>query len=75
MGHIFVGVDAADIATHMARSHQPQSTDHILRSLNHREDALANWPELDITLFISRVSGINPDTTGSTTRSSPGAPS
>ncbi len=55
---------AADITTHMARSHQPQTADEILRLLNHHEHALANWPELDITLFISRVSGINPDDHG-----------
>ena len=54
----------ADIATHMAQCHQPQSTDQILQSLNHHEDDLAKWPELDITLFISRVSGNYPDDHG-----------
>ena len=53
-----------DIATHMARSHEPQSPDEILRSLIHRQEALAKWPQLGLTLFIDRVSGIKPDEHG-----------
>ena len=51
----------ADIAAHMARSREPQSTDDILQSLSHRQDDLANWPELDLALFIRRVAGMLPD--------------
>ena len=53
-----------DIAAHMARSHEPQSPDEILQSLIHRQEALAKWPQLDLTLFIDRVSGIKPDQQG-----------
>ena len=51
----------ADIAAHMAQSHEPQSPNDILQSLSHRQDDLSNWPRLDLTLFINRVAGIHPD--------------
>ena len=51
----------ADIAAHMAQSHEPQSPNDILQSLSHRQDDLSNWPQLDLTLFIDRVAGIRPD--------------
>ena len=54
----------ADIATHMSRSHQPQSPEQILGALSHHQDALNRWPQLDIYLFIRRVSGISPDDSG-----------
>ena len=54
----------ADIAAHMARSHDPQSPDEILSSLHHRQADLSNWPRLDLTLLIDRVSGIKPDQQG-----------
>lgn len=53
-----------DIAAHMARSHEPQNTNEILRSLDHRQVALDKWPQLDLTLFIHRTTGITPDQTG-----------
>ena len=48
----------------MARSHEPQSPDDILQSLNHRQDALDKWPQLDVSLFIHRVADIQPDDQG-----------
>ncbi len=54
----------ADIATHLSRSHEPQSTQQILDALSHRQDVLAIWPQLDLTLFILRVAGINPNSDG-----------
>ena len=54
----------ADIAAHMARSQEPQSSDDILQSLSHLQGDLSNWPELDITLFIRRVAGQLPDERG-----------
>ena len=54
----------ADIATHLSRSHEPQSPAQILKALAHRREALDRWPQLDVSLFIRRVAGIVPDTTG-----------
>ncbi len=54
----------ADIATHLSRSHEPQSAEQILGALSHRKDALNRWPQLDISLFIRRITGINPDVEG-----------
>ena len=54
----------SDIAAHMAASHQEQNVDLFLPSLEHRQEALANWPQLDLTLFIERVAGIRPDEQG-----------
>ena len=51
----------ADIAAHMARSCEPQSPDDILQSLNHRQEVLSNWPQLNLVLFIRRAAGIHPD--------------
>ena len=53
-----------DIANHLSRSHEPQTTQQILDALSHRQDALANWPELDLTLFIRRIAGITPNCEG-----------
>ena len=53
-----------DIAAHMARSYGPQSQAQVLQALNHRQDLLANWPQLDLALFIHRVAGIRPDDRG-----------
>ena len=53
-----------DIAAHMARSREPHSPDDILRSLSHRQDDLANWPQLDLELFIRRVGGLLLDDQG-----------
>lgn len=53
-----------DIATHLSRSHEPQPPQQILDALSHRQGALANWPQLDLTLFIRRVAGINPNREG-----------
>lgn len=54
----------ADIAAHITRSHEPQDTSQILDALYHRRNILANWPQLDLALFIHRVSGILPDLHG-----------
>ena len=54
----------ADIATHLSRSHEPQSPAQVLKALAHRREALDKWPQLDVSLFIRRVTGISPDTTG-----------
>ena len=54
----------ADIAAHMARSHEPQNADDILQSLDHRQEALDKWPQLDLTLFIHRTAGITPNHKG-----------
>ena len=54
----------ADIATHLSRSHEPQSPAQVLKALAHRRVALDKWPQLDVSLFIRRVTGIVPDTTG-----------
>ena len=54
----------ADIATHLSRSHEPQSAEQILGALIHRKDALNRWPQLDISLFIRRIAGINPNVEG-----------
>ena len=54
----------ADIAAHVARSHEPQSPDQILESMGDRQGDLANWPQLDLPLFIRRVAGIHPDDRG-----------
>lgn len=54
----------ADIAAHMARSHEPQNPDEILRSLDHRQEAIDKWPHLHLTLFIHRTAGITPDQKG-----------
>ncbi len=53
-----------DIAAHMARTHEPQSVDEILQSLEHRRDLLAKWPDLDPALFIQRSMDIQPDDQG-----------
>ena len=54
----------ADISTHLSRSHEPQSAEQILGALSHRKDALSRWPQLDISLFIRRIAGINPNVEG-----------
>ena len=51
----------SDIAAYMARSHEPQNADDILQFLDHRQEALDKWPQLDLTLFIHRTAGIRPD--------------
>ena len=53
-----------DIAAHMAASHETQSADQILRSLNQHEDALAKWPHLDLPLFVQRAMDIRHDSRG-----------
>ena len=53
-----------DIAVNMARARGPYSPEDILQSLRHRQDDLANWPELDLELFIRRVGGLLPDDQG-----------
>ena len=50
----------ADVAAHMARSHEAQSAAQILQSIDHRRDLLNHWPQLDLALFIYRVTGIHP---------------
>ena len=52
------------IANHMTRSHESQTPAEISKSLKHRQDALAKWPQLDPTLFIHRTAGIKPDDWG-----------
>ena len=59
-----LGPIITDIAAHMAASHQEQNADLFLPSLEHRQDNLAKWPDLDLTLFIERVAGIRPDEQG-----------
>ena len=54
----------ADIAAHMARSHEPQTTAQVLGSLEHRQDELAQWPQLDLELFIRRVANLKRDDDG-----------
>ena len=60
------GIDfiIADIASHMARSHEPQTPQQILQALRHRQQVLDQWPKLDIALFIRRVADIPIDPTG-----------
>ena len=60
------GIDSiiADVAAHMARSHEPQSPARILQSIGHRRDLLNNWPQLDLALFIYRVADILPGKCG-----------
>ena len=53
-----------DIAAHMAASHEPQSTEQILQSLTRRRDLLSHWPQLDLTLFIKRMTEIRTDHLG-----------
>ena len=53
-----------DIAAHMARCHRHQTSVQILQSLQHRQDPLDIWPQLDLGLFIHRVANINPDHNG-----------
>ena len=53
-----------DIVAHMARSHEAQSPAQIIQSLEHRRDLLANWPDLDLALFIQRTTGIQSDDQG-----------
>ena len=48
----------------MARSHEPKRPTQVFESLHRRQDTLANWPKLDLTLFISRVADIRPDDRG-----------
>ena len=54
----------SDIAAHMARTHEPQSVEQILQSLEHRRGLLAKWPDLNPTLFIQRMTDIQPDAKG-----------
>ena len=51
----------SDIAAHMARSHEPQSTDEIIQSLGHHQEALDKWPQLELNTFIDRMADIRPD--------------
>ena len=53
-----------DVAAHMARSHEPQGPEQILESLQHRKGALAQWPKLEMTLFVNRVADIRPNCQG-----------
>ena len=53
-----------DIASHMARSNDPQTPEQILTALQHRQKELDQWPNLDISSFIRRVAGISLDPTG-----------
>ncbi len=53
-----------DIAANMARTRDPHSPDDILQSLSHHQDDIANWPQLDLELFIRRVGGLLPDDQG-----------
>ena len=53
------------VAAYMARSNEPRNPDEIQQFLgrnHHRE--LSNWPQLDLTLFIERITGIRPDQLG-----------
>ena len=59
-----LGTIIKDIATHMARSHEPQSVIQILQSLEHRRKELDRWPQLDLPLFILRTAGIPSDDQG-----------
>ena len=54
----------SDIAEHVARSHEPQSTDEIIQSLGHHQEALDAWPQLELSIFIDRVADIRPDDRG-----------
>ena len=51
----------ADIATHLARSPEPQSIEQIRQALRDRQADLDKWPQLDLTLLIRRVADIRPD--------------
>ena len=53
-----------DIAAHVSASHEPQSVGQVLQSLTHRQDLLSQWPQLDLTLFIQRMTGIRTDHLG-----------
>ena len=59
-----IGLISSDVAAHMAASHEPQSVAQIIQSLEDRQDLLAKWPHLDLTLFIQRAMDIGPDTRG-----------
>ena len=54
----------ADIAAHVVRSNEPQTPAQIFEALPHRREAIANWPDLEPTLFIRRVTSIRPDSLG-----------
>ena len=56
-----IGLISSEIAAHMAASHEPQSVAQIIQSLEGRQNLLAKWPHLDLTLFIQRTMGIRPD--------------
>ena len=51
----------ADIATHLARSPEPQSIEQIQQALRDRQADLDKWPQLELTLLIRRVADIRPD--------------
>ena len=53
-----------DIAAHMARSHEPETPEQVLQAVQHRKQELDLWPQLDITLFIHRMTDIRPGPTG-----------
>ena len=53
-----------DIAAHMARTHEAQSVAQISQSLEHRKKLLAEWPDLDLALFVQRAMDIQPDDQG-----------
>ena len=54
----------SDIAWHLTRSREPQRIEQIRDALRHRQKALERWAQLDLTLFIFRVSGLTPDDSG-----------
>ena len=55
-------VDAivADIATHLARSPEPQSVEQIRQALRDHQADLDKWPQLELTLLIRRLADIRP---------------
>ena len=53
-----------DIAAHMARTDEAQSVAQISQSLEHRKELLAEWPDLDLALFIQRAMDILPNEQG-----------
>ena len=59
-------VDAivADIATHLARSPEPQSVEQVRQALRDHQADLDKWPQLELTLLIRRLADIRPDDHG-----------
>ena len=54
----------SDIATHLAKSPEPQNVEQIRQALEDRRADLDKWPHLELTLLIRRVADIRLDDHG-----------